>query len=226
LCLLLAAESVRAAEEPAAAAPAPSAPAAAPDQGAPPEASLVVPKPSQGYFLALGLHGTSALAFDHHRSTRSPTFGAGFSLRVGEALTDWLDLSLAFAMAQTEGAAKDRLTYGRFGIHSQWYVWQEWFVQAGLGATSGRGPDPEDLERQRGRYGDVYWAGIGKNLYLSDGHESGGWVLTPAVALEVGPDKVFTTTGLWLGVEISFWSGLSRDKLELPVSEAYEVRSR
>jgi hypothetical protein len=104
-------------------------------------------------------------------------------------------------------------------------VWGEWFVQAGFGVTSGRGPDPEDLERQRGRYGDVYWAGIGKNLYLSDGQESGGWVLTPALALEVGPDEEFTTMGLWLGVEISFWSGLSRDKLELPVSEAYEAAS-
>jgi hypothetical protein len=191
----------------------------------PPEASLVAPEPSQGYFVALGLHGTAALAFDQNRSTRSPTLGEGLSLRLGEGLTDWLDLSLAFALAQTHGAAEDRLTFGRFGIHSQWYVWGEWFVQAGFGVTSGRGPDPEDLERQRGRYGDVYWAGLGKNLYLSDGHESGGWVLTPALALEVGPDEAFTTTGLWLGIEISFWSGLSRDKLELPVSEAYEAAS-
>jgi hypothetical protein len=190
-----------------------------------PEASLVAPKPSQGYFVAVGLHGTAAMAFDQNRSTRSPTLGEGLSLRLGEALTDWLDLSLAFALAQTHGAAEHRLSYGRLGIHSQWYVWDEWFVQAGFGVTSGRGPDPEDLERQRGRYGDVYWAGIGKHLYLSDGHQSGGWVLTPALALEVGPDDVFTTTGLWVGVEISLWSGLSRDKLELPVSEAYEPRS-
>src|SRR5688572_7987067 len=93
----------------------------------PPEASLVAPKPSQGYFVALGLHGTAAMAFDQNRSTRSPTLGEGLSLRLGEALTDWLDLSLAFALAQTHGAAEDRFTYGRLGIHSQWYVWDEWF---------------------------------------------------------------------------------------------------
>jgi hypothetical protein len=47
-------------------------------------------------------------------------------------------------------------------------------------------------------------------------------VLSPVLTIEVGPDPGFTTTAMWLGLEISWWSGLSRDKLELPVGEAYE----
>jgi hypothetical protein len=47
-------------------------------------------------------------------------------------------------------------------------------------------------------------------------------VLSPLLTIEGGPDPDFTTTALWLGLEVSWWSGLSRDKLNLPLGEAYE----
>jgi hypothetical protein len=40
-------------------------------------------------------------------------------LRLGESLTDWLSLSLAFAVGFTPGERRDALTLGRFGITSQ-----------------------------------------------------------------------------------------------------------
>lgn len=188
----------------------------------PTSSALEDPEPSQGHFIAIGVHGVGALAFDKHRGTREPTFGPGFSLRFGEAVTDWLDLSLSFALATTSGDADDSVTFGRFGLQSQWYVSERLFISAGFGATNAQGKDPEDHELQRGRYGDVYLTGVGYNLYLSDNNQSGGWVLTPVLTAEVGPDRTFTTTALWLGVEISWWTGLSRDKLNLPLSKAYE----
>jgi hypothetical protein len=187
-----------------------------------PRLELELPKPNQGHYLALGLYSLGAMAFDDDRGTRKPSFGTGFSLRLGEALTDWLDLGIAFALGSTQGNQEDALSLGRFTIHSQWYVSTRWFIQAGLGVTHGQGADPDDLERKRGRYGDVYLTGLGANLYLSDAARSGGWVLSPVLTVEVGPDPSFTTTALWLGLEVSWWSGLSRDKLELPVGEAYE----
>jgi hypothetical protein len=189
---------------------------------APPPLELELPKPNQGHYLAVGLYTLGAMAFDDDRGTRQPTFGTGFSLRLGEAVTDWLDFGLAFAVGSTLGEEEDTLSLGRFTVHSQWYVSRRWFLQAGFGATNGQGADPEDLDENRGRYGDVYIAGLGTNLYLSDAGQSGGWVLSPLLTLEVGPDSTFTTTALWLGLEVSWWSGLSRDKLELPVGEAYE----
>jgi hypothetical protein len=189
---------------------------------APAQLELELPKPNQGHYLAVALYTLGAMAFDDDRGTRQPTFGTGFSLRLGEAVTDWLDLGLAFAVGSTLGEKEDTLSLGRFTVHSQWYVSRRWFLQAGFGATNGQGADPEDLDENRGRYGDVYIAGLGTNLYLSDAGQSGGWVLSPLLTLEVGPDSTFTTTALWLGLEVSWWSGLSRDKLELPVGEAYE----
>jgi hypothetical protein len=187
----------------------------------PSSVALEDPEPSQGHFIALGFHGISAMAFDRNRGTRHPTFGQGFSLRLGESLTDWLSLSLAFALGSTRGEAQDTLTLGRFGITSQWYFTERWSAQAGFGAINAQGPDPEDHTVSRGRYGDVYLTGVGYDFYLSDSNQSGGWVLTPLLTAEVGPDSKFTTTALWLGIELSWWTGLARDKLNLPLSKAY-----
>jgi hypothetical protein len=194
-------------------APAPNAPA--------PSAELEDPEPSQGHFIAVGFHGISAMAFDENRGTRKPTFGQAVSLRLGESVTDWLSLSLAFALGSTYGKPRDSLSLGRFGIDSQWYFSERWFVRAGLGAIDVRGPDPEDHDLTRGRYGDFYLAGVGCDLYLSDATQSGGWVITPMLSADLGPDSEFTTMSLSLGVELSWWTGLSRDKLRLPTPEAY-----
>ena len=190
-------------------------------QSASPSAQLEEPKPRQGHFIGLGLHGIGAMAFDESRGTRTPTFGQGFSLRLGESVTDWLSLSLAFALGSTHGERRDALTLGRFGITSQWYFSERWFVQAGFGAINAQGPDPEDYDLNRGRYGDVYLTGVGYDFYLSDRQQSGGWVLTPMLTADVGPDTKFTTTSLWLGIELSWWNGLSRDKLNLSTPKAY-----
>jgi hypothetical protein len=186
-----------------------------------PRVELAEPRPNQGHFIALGLHGISAMAFDENRGTRDPTFGQGFSLRLGESVTDWLNLSLAFAYGSTYGKERNALALGRLGITSQWYLNQRLFVQAGFGATNAQGADPEDHGRNRGRYGDVYLAGLGYDFYLADRQQSGGWTFTPIVTAEVGPDSKFTTTSLWIGVELACWSGLSRDKLDLPTPKAY-----
>jgi hypothetical protein len=187
----------------------------------PPRVVLEEPEPSQGHFIAFGYHGVGAMAFDESRGTREPTFGHGFSLRLGESVTDWLSLSLAFALVSTGGEPRDSLFLGRFGITSQWYFTERWFFQAGFGASYAQGPDPEDYDVSRGRYGDVYLTGIGRNYYLSDSDQSGGWVLTPMLTAEVGPDSKFTSTALSLGIELSWWTGLARDKLDLPASKAY-----
>ena len=199
------------------------APRLAHAEDAPPASvELAVPEPSQGHFLAVGFHGIGAMAFDESRGTREPTFGQAVSLRVGESVTDWLSLSLAFALGSTYGEQRDSLMLGRFGVTSQWYLTERWFLQAGFGAIYARGPDPEDYDKTRSRYGDVYLTGLGYDFYLSDSTQSGGWVLTPIITADVGPDSKFTTTSLSLGVELSWWSGLSRDKLELPTPKAYD----
>lgn len=192
------------------------------ETASPPPVQLEEPRPRQGHFIAVGFHGLSAMAFDENRGTRSPTFGQGVSLRLGESVTDWLNLSLAFSLGSTYGKAQDSLTLGRFGVSSQWYFSERWFVQAGLGAANAQGPDPENHDRSRGRFSAVYFTGLGHDFYISDRARSGGWVFTPTFTAELSPDSEFTTTSLWVGVEISWWTGLSRDKLKLETPKAYK----
>jgi hypothetical protein len=92
---------------------------------------------------------------------------------------------------------------------------------AGARTSSSLLADPEDHDASRGRFGDVYLTGLGYNLYLTDNNQSGGWVVTPVLTAEVGPDRMFTSTAQWLGVELSWWSGLTRDKLNVSADKAY-----
>jgi hypothetical protein len=189
---------------------------------APPRAELELPKTNQGHFIALGLQGVGAMAWDATRGTRSPTAGAGFSVRLGESVTSWLDLGLAFAWASTAGPPEQRFSFGRLGLQSQWYPHPDIFVPLGFGATSATGPDPEDLAMVRSRYGAVFWTGVGANIPLSSRTKSGGWIFTPVITWELAPEAQFTSSALWLGLELSWWSGLPASKLHLPASEAYK----
>lgn len=185
-------------------------------------AQLVLPKPNQGMFLGLSLVSTSALGFDSERSDRGLTIGAGLGLRVGESVTDWLDLGLALAYARTSGADDDRLSYGRLALHSQWYLHRDWFARLDLGIGSVAGPDPIDPSVDRGGYRDIYTLGIGTNLLLSPYNQSGGWVLSPILGVDVAPSEGLTVATGWFGVEISYWSGLADNQLVLPIERAYD----
>jgi hypothetical protein len=184
------------------------------------KSALVKPSPRQGHYIALGLHGVSGYANDRDRGGRGPAFGAGYSLRLGERVTSWLDLGIALAYASVGG--DDPWAFGRLTVHAQVYVNEHYFVHGGFGFGAAGGNDPEDPGFSRGRFGDVYTAGAGRNFYLSDSSKSGGWIVTPVVTAEYGRDDQFPNAGLWVGVEISRWWGISRNQLDLSFDEAYK----
>jgi len=189
-------------------------------EGAPGRTLLTKPSPRQGHYLALGLHLASGLADDDDRGRRGPSFGEGISLRMGERITPRFDVGIAFAYARVRG--DNPWSFGRLTVHGQAYVREHWFAAAGFGFGAAGGDDPEDPEFGRGSYGDVYTVGVGRNIYLSDASKSGGWIVTPVVTAEYSRDSEFANSAVWLGVEISHWFGVSRDQLDLDISEAYK----
>ena len=180
---------------------------------------LPKPAPNQGYYLSAGVSLAMSAAFDPDRPTRGPTLGAAYNFRWGEAVTEWVDLGLEIGLAPVGG--DDPWTYGRLSFDSRWYPSDLGFINASFGIGGGGGVDPYDADYSRGRYGEVYLLGIGTNIFLSDESRSGGWILSPVATFEVGPDENFTTTGLWLGLQVAWWSGLDQDKLELSIEDAY-----
>ena len=185
----------------------------------PSSSGLEKPSPRQGHYIALGLHGTAATVDDANRGRRGPAVGLGYSLRLGERITDRLDLGLAVAYARIGGDAP--WTFGRLTVHGQGYITEKTYVHAGFGFGAAGGIDPEDPDFSRGRFGDVYTVGAGHNLYLTDSARSGGWIVSPVATLEYGRDDTFPNAALWIGVEISRWWGIPRNQLDLDFDDAY-----
>ncbi len=197
----------------------PSVAHAAPAQAPPP------PDPHQGYFVAVGLHYGGARVRDTQRGGWAPmAHGPHLSLRAGEAVTSWLDLGLDLGLGY--GVGGDRVTLGHLTAQARWYPLPRWFVHTGAGLGASGGPDPDNDGFDRGRFGDLYVLGIGTNRYLGKKTISGGFIMSPVVKFQLGPGKDFMSTALWVGVEFSWWSGLSRNKLELSPDEAYGQSQR
>jgi hypothetical protein len=188
----------------------------------PAQTALVYPRPNQGQFVSLGVFSAGALGFDAERPNRSLTPGLGGSLRFGGSVTDWLDLGLSATFGQTFGAENDQLGFGRLSLHSQWYLDPHWFARLDVGAGSVAGQDPYDPKYDRGGYSEVYSVGLGHDLFLSPATQSGGWVLSPVLGVDITPADDLTAVVGWVGIEVSYWTGLDKDKLRLPVDRAYE----
>lgn len=181
------------------------------------------PQTNQGYFVALGVHGATALANDRERGGRGPAFGPAFNLRLGQEVTSWFALSLSFAFMPLALGDEDQALYlGRLGVHGEIRLDSHWYVHLGFGGGGSGGTDPQDPDYERGRFGAAFTGGAGYNFFLSDFEQSGGWTLSPNVGVEVGPDPEFTTVAVWAGFDIAYWFGLPRRKLDLPIDEAYE----
>ncbi len=163
-----------------------------------------------------------ATANDAERGRRGPAVGPGFSLRLGERITERIDVGLALAYASVRG--DHPWSFGRLTVHAQGYLTERWFLHAGFGFAAAGGVDPEDSEFSRGRFGDVYTIGAGTNIHLTDNSKSGGWIVTPRLTAEYGRDDTFPNAAVWLGVEISHWWGVSRDQLDLDFDQAYKPR--
>lgn len=191
------------------------------------EEDLERPEPSQGHYVALGIEAVRMQAFDETRGLRKPTYGSAFQL-LGQSVTSWADLGIAFWGGATSGDKVDRLGFGGVRVQGQVYPTQRWFLRGGFGPFGASGTDPDDPDYARGTYGVSYEIGAGLNIFLSDENQSGGWVLTPTLMNHIGHNpgiqdeaQKFTTYMMALGLELSWWSGLPHDQLDLSIEKAY-----
>jgi hypothetical protein len=190
------------------------------------EVDLEKPEPSQGHYIALGIGEVRAQAYDESRGLRKPTHGSAFELRLGQSVTSWADLGIAFWVGKTDGDDEHKLTFGGVRVQGQVYPTQRLFLRGGFGPFGASGTDPLDPDYSRGTYGVACDVGAGLNIFLSDEHESGGWVLTPTLMNHIGHNagieqQTFTTHMMTVGLQLSWWSGLPRDQLDLSIDRAY-----
>lgn len=182
---------------------------------------LEPPRPRQGYYISLGAYGVGALSHDRLDGWLGGMAGPGGSLRLGEALLDWLDLGVGFAAA---GAFDEQYValVGHVALEAQLRPVEPLFVRlsAGFGFTDFTRRQ-KGIERPLGRIGGSYAAAVGWDFFPGHDGSSGGLAIAPVIWFEAGPGEEFTTLVGGIGIEISWWTGLPREQLDLPLDEAF-----
>ena len=197
-------------------------PAQAQEQEAEAGSLLEPPRPRQGYYFSLGAVGAMAGHEVRERGWLGPWPGAGGGLRLGQAILPWLDLGIGAAVV---GTFEERFAavHGRLSIEAQLRPAGPLAIRlyGGFGVT-----DPyrriAGAPKLTGRVGGTYGIAVGWELYPArDPKRSGGLAVLPYVWFEGSPDPGFATVMGGVGIEITWWTGLPRNELDLPDDEAF-----
>ncbi|MBH25273.1 MAG: hypothetical protein CMH57_12640 [Myxococcales bacterium] len=192
------------------------------EAAAPDDVVLVPPAPRQGYFISLGAGLSVNSNSSDDEGTIGPLTGAYFNLRLGEMVTDWL----GFGFHAGGGFASDDRWSAGFGggmLDAQFVPWDHLAVRFGVGAGGLSVTDNvEEQESLLGTGGGYYLVGLSYDWFpFHSPGESGGFSLTPALQGIYLPGATFQSTLIVLSIETTWWSGLDKNKLDLPDDEAY-----
>lgn len=169
------------------------------------------PEARQGFYVSLGGGMNAIAAWDKgHRD--GVAWGATYTLRLGEMLTDRFGLGLAI---ENGVATRHGLTDGVFGLtlEGQARLWRHLAVHlgSGLGAATVKDPTRTDDETH-GTYGAVVTASLSYDAFFT-GRPSGGWAVTPALGLRAVPGGNVDALSAFATLSVSWWSGLPSREL-------------
>jgi hypothetical protein len=182
---------------------------------------LELPRRRQGYYLAFGLAGLGTQTWDHGESL-GVWPGRAFRSRMGQLLTRRFGLGLQI---DSGVAAKgdNRATLVGVSLAAQWELFNNFALHAGtgLGVVSLSNVKEPDAEL-RGGYGAGYFLGATYDWFPSAGRRSGGWATAPFIQARLIPTENVKALVTTFGIEVTYWTGLPDNQLQLPESEAYK----
>ncbi len=184
---------------------------------------LEKPRARQGYYVGVGGYAVGSVSWDADKERLGPWPGVTGGLRLGQALAPWIDLGLHISGGRAFGGDFDATLF-RLSLEAQLHPWRDLAVRLGIGAgATDVYPTRSGVEDDViGRFGDNYILAVAWDFFPFHKGGSGGFALTPVVGAQVGPGGDFTTLNGFIGVEITWWSGLSKDQLELSPEEAFQ----
>jgi hypothetical protein len=183
---------------------------------------LSKPKPMQGYYFGIALVGNITGVYSSDTGWLSPFFGPGGNFKVGQGLTDHLVLGISFGAAY-EINPDYRATLGHFGFELKWRVWNHLFLRPGIGFGFA------DPTRQRKGLVRIIPAVAG-HYSIAFGYDffvrkraigSGGLALTPMAWFSANNGTSLAAVQGGIGFEVTWWTGLPKNQLALPVKDAY-----
>lgn len=184
---------------------------------------LEPPRGRQGYYLSFGYHLALNKNWEDGRDW-GVWGGNDISIRAGQLITRRFGLGLKIHFGGTKGEGQQAGTFG-LSVEGQWELVRHLSVRGGTGldvvsiATVG-GDAGETL---RGTVGAGYFLGLGYDWFFTN-RLTGGWSVTPVIEARLIPGTTTTAFLGMVGVEISYWTGLPRNQLDLPPAEAFKVK--
>ena len=189
---------------------------------------LRMPEARQGYYLGGGLRSGITTA-----EADVGGFGAlthlGASFRFGQMATPWLGLGLALG-GGAEGNDDWTLGYGFLQTEGQLKPFDfDLAVRLAAGVGGGGVSRVDESESSDDdpdlMFGPMFTAGLSYDWfpgYDASRYESGGFAFSFFAEARFFPGGDVNAGGGFIGVELTWWTGLDKRKLDLPIEEAFD----
>jgi len=184
-------------------------------------ADLVAPAPRQGYYASFGGAGIIGHASDDKRHSTLDYPGGTLSLHFGQLITERVGagLHLEYGLGRDD---RRMAGLGGIGLEGQLALVDTLALRAETGVGYFQTTNMDDkTEPSRGTGGAYYGAGLTYDLFFTSANRSGGWALTPGLYVKYLPGDRYRTVVLWAGLELTWWSGLPQQALDLPPDRAF-----
>ena len=185
---------------------------------------LEKPQHRQGYYFSFGVYGAATQAFEKG-DTLGPWPGYGTGLRAGQLVTRRLSLGFGIESAATRGDGQ-KGTSTALTVEAGFAVAGNLALRGGAGIGFLRLQNPGDPTESatRGVTGAYFALGASYDLFVGQKRPSGGLALTPVVEARLIPGGDTSGLIMFVGVDLSYWTGLPSNQLDLPPGEAWRVR--
>lgn len=182
--------------------------------------SIEPPRAHQGYYIGVGYHYAPVKVWEDNESW-GVWQGGELSLRFGQLVTRRFGLGLQFHFGSAKGDGQTASLFG-MELEGQWELVRNLVIRGGAGVdTLGIRADATPNASLRGAAGAGYVLGLGYSWFFTH-RLTGGWAATPRLEARYVPGDTASGFIATVGVELTWWSGLPRDELELPPSEAFK----
>jgi hypothetical protein len=185
---------------------------------------LEPPRHRQGYYLSFGIYGAATQAVEKGDSL-GPWLGYGQALRAGQLITRRFSLGIALEGASTRGGGQTSASTA-LALEAGFVIAGNLALRggAGVGFMQLKNPNDHTESALRGAGGSYFALGASYDRFVGQKRLTGGLALTPVVQARYIPGSDTTGIIMFVGVDLSYWTGLPLNQLDLPPSEAWRKR--
>jgi hypothetical protein len=186
-----------------------------------PEIELKIPQARQGYYLGGGLMTIFNQNYQLQADDTGVLSGGGAHVRLGQMINDWFGAGLWIGGG---GASDDRFSAGFGGVMLDLQVvpWDHLGFHVGVGGGGLSLTDAEsETDELLGTGGGYYLASVSYDWFPFYERGSGGFSVTPSFQVQYFPGQVFDGLIYVVGLDLLWWTGLEKNKLDLPIDEAF-----